>query len=86
MWAGAPAGTPLEDIVDAIWDEPKAGHVTASTYGAYLDAAVSGVSTGISESRAIAMAVGPLRGGDTPRTSLSPSATSITPRPRRARL
>lgn len=32
--------------VDAIWDEPKAGHVTANTYGVYLDAAVSGVSTG----------------------------------------
>jgi hypothetical protein len=32
--------------VDAIWDEPKAGHVTAGTYGLYLDAAVSGVSTG----------------------------------------
>lgn len=32
--------------VDAIWDEPKSGHVTAGTYGAYLDASVSGVSTG----------------------------------------
>lgn len=32
--------------VDAIWDEPKAGHATANTYGVYLDAAVSGVSTG----------------------------------------
>jgi hypothetical protein len=32
--------------IDAIWDEPKAGHVTAGTYGVYLDSAVSGVSTG----------------------------------------
>jgi hypothetical protein len=32
--------------VDAIWDEPQSGHVTAGTFGVYLDSAVSGVSTG----------------------------------------
>jgi len=33
-------------IADAVWDEVQSGHVTASTFGAYLDASVSGVSTG----------------------------------------
>jgi cytochrome c556 len=32
--------------VDAIWDEAQAGHVTAGTFGLYLDSAISGVSTG----------------------------------------
>lgn len=32
--------------VDAIWDEPQSGHVTADTFGAYLDSSISGVSTG----------------------------------------
>ena len=32
--------------IDAIWDEPKAGHTTAGTYGYYVDAAISGVSGG----------------------------------------
>jgi hypothetical protein len=33
-------------IADAVWDEAKAGHTTADTYGEYLDATVSGVSGG----------------------------------------
>jgi hypothetical protein len=33
-------------IADAVWDEPKAGHTTADTYGEFLDATVSGVSGG----------------------------------------
>jgi hypothetical protein len=33
-------------LVDEIWDEPKAGHTTADTYGEFLDATVSGVSGG----------------------------------------
>lgn len=33
-------------IADAVWDEPKAGHTTADTYGEYLDATVSGISGG----------------------------------------
>lgn len=33
-------------IADAVWDEAKSGHTTPATYGVYLDAAVSGVSTG----------------------------------------
>lgn len=32
--------------VDEVWDEPQAGHVTAGTFGLFLDSAVSGVSTG----------------------------------------
>lgn len=32
--------------VDAIWDEPQSGHVTAGTFGVYIDSAISGVSTG----------------------------------------
>lgn len=32
--------------IDAIWDEPKAGHTTAGTYGYFVDAAISGVSGG----------------------------------------
>ena len=32
--------------VDDIWDEVQSGHTTAGTFGKYLDAAVSGVSTG----------------------------------------
>ena len=33
-------------IADAVWDEAQSGHTTAGTFGEYLDAAVSGVSTG----------------------------------------
>ena len=45
--AGA-AGTPptVGEIADAVWDEAQSGHTTAGTFGKYLDAAVSGVSTG----------------------------------------
>ena len=30
-------------IADAVWDELKSGHAVAASYGAYLDAAISGV-------------------------------------------
>jgi hypothetical protein len=33
-------------LVDAIWDELQAGHTVPDSFGEYLDAAVSGVSTG----------------------------------------
>jgi len=33
-------------IADAVWDEAQSGHTTAGTFGLYLDAAISGVSTG----------------------------------------
>ncbi len=33
-------------IADAVWDEAQSGHATAGTFGSYLDASVSGVSTG----------------------------------------
>lgn len=32
--------------VDEVWDEAQSGHLTAGTFGAFLDASVSGVSTG----------------------------------------
>lgn len=34
------------EITDSVWDETQSGHTTAGTFGKYLDAAVSGVSTG----------------------------------------
>jgi hypothetical protein len=34
------------EIADAVWDEVQSGHVTVGTFGKYLDAAISGVSTG----------------------------------------
>lgn len=34
-------GTNAADIPDAVWDELKAGHVTANTFGAFLDVLVS---------------------------------------------
>jgi len=34
------------DIADQVWDELQSGHTTAGTFGKYLDAAVSAVSTG----------------------------------------
>lgn len=34
------------EITDAVWDEAQTAHTTAGTFGSYLDAAVSGVSTG----------------------------------------
>ena len=33
-------------IADAVWDEAQAVHTTAGTFGSFLDASVSGVSTG----------------------------------------
>lgn len=38
--------TARAQIVDDIWDEPKVGHVTADTYGEYLDATVSAIAAG----------------------------------------
>jgi hypothetical protein len=40
-WAGAKAA-----VADAVWDEARAGHTTAGTFGFYLDAAISSVSGG----------------------------------------
>lgn len=33
-------------VADAVWDEAQSGHTTAGTFGKYLDAQVSGVSSG----------------------------------------
>jgi len=35
--------------IDSIWDEPQAGHITASTFGKYLDSEISGITTSISD-------------------------------------
>lgn len=45
---GANTTTPptAASIADAVWDEAQADHNGAGTFGLYLDAAVSGVSTG----------------------------------------
>ena len=57
--------------VDEFWDEPQSGHATAGTFGLYLDAAISGVSTGGASAATIADAVwdevlsGHLTGGTT---------------------
>jgi len=40
------AATGVGEIADGVWDEAQAGHVSAGTFGAYLDSSVSGVSTG----------------------------------------
>lgn len=34
------------DVADAVWDELQTDHVTAGSFGAYLDSAISGVSGG----------------------------------------
>lgn len=44
-------------IADAVWDEARTGHTTAGTFGFYLDAAISGVSTGGVSAGDIATAV-----------------------------
>lgn len=44
-------------VADAVWDEARAGHTTAGTFGAYLDASVSGVSSGGVSAGDIALAV-----------------------------
>ena len=33
-------------IADAVWDEARTGHATSGTFGFYLDAAISGISSG----------------------------------------
>lgn len=44
-------------IADAVWDEAQGGHVTAGTFGAYLDSAVSAAGGGGLTAAAIADAV-----------------------------
>jgi hypothetical protein len=45
------------EIADAVWDELQSGHTTAGSFGKFLDAAVSGVSTGGVSAADIATAV-----------------------------
>jgi hypothetical protein len=37
---------PASTIANAVWNETQSGHTTAGTFGKYLDAAISGLSTG----------------------------------------
>ena len=56
--SGVVIATATQDsIVDKVWDEPKAGHTTADTYGAYLDQSISSTTTGGVTADAIADAV-----------------------------
>jgi hypothetical protein len=50
------SSTSRATLVDEIWDEPKVGHVTADTYGEYLDATVSGISGGAGDTTVSATA------------------------------
>lgn len=34
------------DVADAVWDELQTDHVTAGTFGAYLDSSISGIAAG----------------------------------------
>jgi hypothetical protein len=36
----------IAEIADGVWDEAQSGHANAGTFGYYLDAAISGVSSG----------------------------------------
>lgn len=79
-------------IADAVWDEAQSGHVAAGTFGAYLDASVSGVSTGGVSAADIADAVwdealsghatagtaGAAMGGAATATALSSVASDVT--------
>lgn len=47
----------VSQIADGVWDEPQSGHVTAGTFGAYLDSAVSAAGGGGLTAAAIADAV-----------------------------
>lgn len=47
MKASVTAAVPtVANIADGVWDEARAGHTTAGTFGFYLDAAISGISGG----------------------------------------
>ena len=37
---------PVSEIVEGVWDESQTGHTTAGTFGYYIDAQISGVSSG----------------------------------------
>lgn len=51
------AADAVAEIADGVWDEVQSGHTTSGTFGKYLDAAVSGVSTGGVSAADIATAV-----------------------------
>lgn len=48
---------PSTHTAAAVWDEARTGHTTAGTFGFFLDAAISGVSTGGVSAEDIATAV-----------------------------
>jgi hypothetical protein len=41
-WAANASG----EVADGVWDEARAGHTTAGTFGFYLDAQISGITAG----------------------------------------
>ena len=45
------------DVTNAVWDVAQSGHVTAGTFGNFVDSAISGVSTGGLSADTIAAAV-----------------------------
>jgi hypothetical protein len=55
--AASLAADAAAEIADAVWDEVQSGHTTTGTFGKYLDAAVSGVSSGGVSAATIAAAV-----------------------------
>jgi len=50
-------GPSAATIADAVWDEAQSGHTTPGTFGSYVDASISGVSTGGVSAGDIATAV-----------------------------
>lgn len=44
-YQGAASSLTVQQIVDGVWDELQSSHVTAGTFGLYLDAAISGVAS-----------------------------------------
>lgn len=55
--ASSLATSAVDEIVDAVWDEPRTAHTTANTFGLFLDAQVSTVGGGSLTASAIADAV-----------------------------
>jgi antitoxin component HigA of HigAB toxin-antitoxin module len=55
--SGYTAPLTATSTANAVWNEVQSGHTTAGTFGKFLDAAVSGVSTGGVSAGAIAAAV-----------------------------
>lgn len=55
--SGDLTATMKTSVANAVWNEAQSGHTTAGTFGKYVDAAISGVSTGGISAGDIATAV-----------------------------